>query len=315
MTTTHTAITLNDVDIKGEHVCLNSMSFNTAGTACFALLGLQRSGKTTVVKTLAGLIRPAAGTGHILDYSLGDPQIMRDPRIGFLHQATHWPANLTVDDIINLAILHNPASPVIADVDRLVDLAGLAQRRGVYGSHLTPEERQRVGLIALHLRNPQLLILDDPADSADPEERRLALELIARIGVGRRVFFTTSRLTDVQQIADRVAVLHDGMIMVQDSTATLFTLPDTAVFRVMLDGDTQIVYEQLNNLVWVRHLVERSHNNQTEWTLWLDDTGNTPSSLLRAILTDRRLKIMEFTRIRPRLDRFLDELQQASVLL
>lgn len=303
-----TVISLRDVNIPDANVRLDSISFKVTGTSCFALLGLPKSGKTTLIKTLAGLIRPVSGMGRILDYSLGDPKIMRDPRIGFLHQATNWPGKLTINEVIHMVSLRHPDSPFLGDIDTLLAHAGLKERRALPVNQLTPGERQCVGLIAMHLRNPQMIILDDPVVSA---ERQAALDLIDHIGTGRTVFFTSSHLSDVQQIADHVAVLHRGSVIAQDTTSSLFSLPDTAVFRVLLHGDTQIVFDQLSNLAWISHMVEQIKSSHKEWTIWLRDEGDTPSHLLRAILSDHRLKVIEFNQIRPRVDYFLTELQQA----
>lgn len=309
---TTTTLSLNDITLRVGHMSLESLSLDTAGAACFALLGLPQSGKSSLIKMLAGLIPPVSGKGRILGYNLGDPQMMLDPRIGFLHQATHWPGNLTIDEVIRMTLLRQPDSPFLGDVDWLISRAGLEERRAVPGARLTPIERQRAGLIMLHLCNPQVLILDAPAESDDAEERRLALDLVAYAGRGRSVFFTTSRLADVQAVADKVAVLHHGTIIAQGDSADLFALPHTAIFQVVLRGNTRLVFEQLRSVAWVSRIIERDTGDRREWTLWLHDEGDTPSHLLRAILADHGLKVMEFHQIRPRLDTFLAELGQSA---
>lgn len=301
-------IALHDVDVQDGNLRLNSITFDVPQSSCFALLAVPGSGKTTIVKTLAGLIVPNSGTGHILGYPLYDPHITHDKHIGFLHQAVAWSASLTISDMMRLAARQHTDTISDDDIDILMSFAGLQARRRVAGNQLTTQERQLAGLIALHIRNPDVLILDDPTDKLTFDERRDVLKLIKHIGDGRTVFFTSSYLSDVQQLATHVAVLHEGNIIAQGEAKPTFERPETTLFRVLLLGDTQLVLEQLRTLAWISEITQKIDGRYTEWLIWLRDGGVTPSHLLRAILADQRLQVIEFNQIRPRLDELLKTL-------
>lgn len=306
-------IVLHDVDVQDGNLRLNSITFDVPQSSCFALLALPGSGKTTIVKTLAGLIVPNSGTGHILGYPLYDPHITRDKHIGFLHQAVAWSASLTISDMMRLAAKQHLDTISDHEIEALISLAGLQERQDLTCDRLTKLERQLAGLIAQHIRNPDILILDDPTDNLPVEERRVVLNLIEYIGRGRTVFFTSSHLSDVQQLASHVAVLHQGNILAQGEAKATLDRPDTALFRVLLLGDAQLVFEQLRTLAWISEITQKTDGIYTEWLIWLRDRGDTPSHLLRAILADRRLQIIEFNQIRPRLDELLNKLEQATL--
>lgn len=301
-------ISLQDARILERSVELKSVTLDVPELSCFALLGLPNQGKTTLIKTLAGLVPLRAGTGRVLNHSLQQSTIHRDPAIGFLHQGANWSNSLTVLEIIQLTAHDTPTT----DIERLLALAGLGERRNTSAEQLSLRERQLVGLITLCLGNPSVLILDEPAGRLPPDERRAILDFIDHIRAERTIFFTTSMVSDAQQIASHVALLGDNTIITQGQTDAILTRPATTVFQVVLQGDVELVYEHLRNLAWVAEITQIHEGERTTWTLWLHDGEEAPTHLLRAILADRSLKVEQFNQIRPRIDGVLDELRRVA---
>lgn len=309
-----TIISIRDVAAQSGDIRLQSITFDVPESSCFALLGLPDSGKTAVVKILAGLVTPESGTGYILNYALQDAQIVRDARIGLLHQSVNWPGSLTIAELIHLAAQHHPGLTNTSNTAELIALAGLNERQHVKGDRLTAAERQLAGLITLYIHDPGVIILDSPTSGLSARERQTVLQLIARIGQGRTVFFTSTHLSDAQQIASHAAVLHHGSILTQGTVETVFSRPDTTVFNVVLLGDTHFVFDQLKNLAWVSDITATTDGKYTEWTIWLRDEADASSHLLRAVLADRGLQVVQFNQIRPRIDHFLKELEHGAAL-
>lgn len=304
------AISLQNVGVEDGEIHLESLTLAVPEGSCFALLGLPGSGKTTVVKALAGLARLRAGIGYIMNHPLQSQAVTNTPRIGILHQATRWPGRLTVSEIINMKAQHNQQDAgFLLDAD-LLAYFDLTHLQHTIWDHLSSSERVMVGLATLHLQNPEVLILDDPTSGLTGSECERILESISRLSSGRTTFFTTSRLSDVQAVATHTALLYAGSILSSGAVDTVFADPDSAIYRVGLSGDARIVYDHIQNLSWVRHIEAVQDDDKTEWTIAVAGDADAPNRLLRAIMADRSLKIQQFNLIRPRIDRFLDELKQ-----
>lgn len=307
-----TAIILRDIATQDAHMRLESISFRVTESSWFALLYSPGSGAETIVKLLAGLVSPETGTGRVLDHDLGDPRINRDHQIGFLYQAMGWSGRLTVSEILHLMWQREIDPPAKNEINELIELAGLVTYLQMPANQLTQAKRQLLGLIALYHRRPSLLILDNPTAHMSSDESKRMIDLITHIGAGRTVFFTTSAYDVAQRLSNHIVLLHQGKILAQGDKETVFLRPETAVFRVRLHGDSQIVLEQLRALAWVSEVVETRHGQISEWIIWLRDEKDVASHLLRAILADRRLQVVEFNQIRPPLDDFLGALQYAK---
>lgn len=307
---TETLIALHDIAVSGPETALDSLRLEVPEGSRFAVLGLPGSGKTTLIRALAGLVPIIKGSGHILDYPLGDPRITTDGRIAFLHQGMIWHGGLTVHEMLSLLMRQHPSRESVAD---LAALASLTQRLESLVAGLTAGERQRLGLVALHIRNPTLLILDDPAFEVADAERTRILDLLTRISADRTLVFTTSNLADVRRLTTHVALLHQGTIQALGTTEEILSNPEATIFRVVLSGDASVVYESVHNLAWIKDIQVSGAGNTIVWTIALLEGEATPTSLLRAIMADRSLLILQFQQLRPRIDHLLTELEQGDI--
>jgi ABC-2 type transport system ATP-binding protein len=210
-----TAISLNNiyVPIRNDKTSQNAITFDVLHGNHFALLGLPKTGKSTIVKVLAGLVKVASGTGFVLDYALEDPHILNVPSIGFLHQEINWSGSLTVKDIFQLAA--RQYQQLDHHLMELVKIAGLQEKQHVPIKSLSVKERQLVGLVSLGIQDLDIMIMDDPADNLNGKDRTDVLDFLAYIARDKTLFFTTSHLDDVHHCATHVAILQDGVIIAQ----------------------------------------------------------------------------------------------------
>lgn len=314
-------ISLNNLQIHASpHLpVLSSVSLDVWEGNFLALLGLPGAGKTTLVKALVGLIGITSGRGIVLNNVLNDPQfktqtLKAQTSIGILHQSVNWPGSLTVEEILYLSTIHHAADSSSGNLDDIASVAGLQGLWHKPIQELGIKERQLVGLVNLYLQNPALLILDDPANGLKGDDRQEIFDLLTHIGRNKTIFFTTSHLSDVQYIATHVAILHDGAILAHGEKDMIFAYPDTSIYRVVMTGNTQIVYEYVNNLAWIKNISVEKDADQTIWRLAIVEQDNTPTRLLRAILADQNLNVVEFRQIRPRIDAFLGALAQVNAI-
>lgn len=177
-----------------------------------ALLGANGAGKSTLMRCLLGYLRPTAGTVTVLDGDSRDPRIRA--RVGYLPGDLRLPARSTVAEILSFhSRLLTRAGRPPARRDALVEQLGVpADRR--FGT-LSKGNRQKVGLVLALMAEPDVLVLDEPTSGLDPLMQEEVLDLVrTRRGAGCAILLSTHILAEAENIADRVAVLSHGRLVV-----------------------------------------------------------------------------------------------------
>jgi ABC-2 type transport system ATP-binding protein len=197
----------------------------------FGFLGPNGAGKTTTMRMLLGLIRPTSGSARILglDVSTDLPAILA--RTGsMIEEPAFYPYLSGRDNLRAMARLSGVSEDLVPDVLKRVDLAGAAGKRfKAYSMGM----KQRLALGAALLADPEILILDEPANGLDPagivEMRDLMKELKRE---GRTVLISSHVLHEVEQICDRIAIVNGGRIVVQGRVEDLLHHNDKIEIRI-----------------------------------------------------------------------------------
>jgi ABC-2 type transport system ATP-binding protein len=185
----------------------------------FALLGPNGAGKTTTVEILEGYRDRTGGDVSVLghDPAKTDADVKR--RIGIVLQSTGVDPYLTVGETVALYAGFYP-SP--RDVDEVVDLVGLAEKRSTRVNKLSGGQQRRLDVAVALAGDPELLFLDEPTTGFDPNARRNAWEIVKNLTtIGKTIFLTTHFMDEAQYLANRVAVIAAGSIVAEGTPATL----------------------------------------------------------------------------------------------
>ena len=196
----------------GSILALDRLDLAVPRGSIFGLLGPNGAGKTTTIRILAGLARASAGSAFVagIPVGLGQPELRR--RLGYLDQDPRFYSWMKGRELLELVgRLHGLGGAELRSrVAGMLERTGLtsaAERRiGGYSGGM----RQRLGIAQALVHAPELLILDEPVSSLDPEGRRDLLELVAGLRGEATVVFSTHVLADVERICDRVAILDRG---------------------------------------------------------------------------------------------------------
>jgi ABC-2 type transport system ATP-binding protein len=160
-------------------------------------------------------------------------------RIGIVLQHSELPPNLTVREIHHLFAGYYAAP---RDVDEVIALVGLAEKAGERVKTLSGGQRRRLDLGVALVGDPELVFLDEPTTGFDPAARRSAWEMVRSLReLGKTVFLTTHYLDEAQQLADRVAVVRDGVIVAEGSPAALIHAVEETEVRWIEDGRPVVV--------------------------------------------------------------------------
>jgi len=205
----------------GARTAVDNVSFDVRGGEVFGLLGPNGAGKTSVLRMLAGLIPPSAGT-----ITIGGRSFTRDQaaglrgRIGFLTETPGLWDNLTVlDNICVYARLFGMPRPALA-AELVLRPFDLWDRRGDRAGLLSKGMKQKLALARALVHEPEIVLLDEPTANLDPQTSRMVRDLLLDLRAqGRAVVISTHNLSEVERLADRVALLSCTLIAIGEPAA------------------------------------------------------------------------------------------------
>jgi len=201
---------------------VDHVSLTIAPGEVFGLLGPNRAGKTTLVKILLSLTRPTSGTVKRFDQPTTNRETLK--RIGYVHENQAFPRYLTATELLRYygALSQLSTAKIEVMVPILLEKVGLADRAREPISRFSKGMVQRLGLAQALLNDPDLLVLDEPAEGLDLDGRRMVAALIAqRREAGKTVLLVTHLLAEAERVCDRVAVILGGKIVRQGTVAEL----------------------------------------------------------------------------------------------
>jgi ABC-2 type transport system ATP-binding protein len=249
----------------GSRVALDGVTIAIRPGEAVGLLGANGAGKTTTLAILLGLVRPDAGRVEIANVDLGRDTALALRRIGGTVETAAFYPYLTGRQ--NLTALALAAGSPRAAVDRLLDLAGLTERADAPYRAYSLGMAQRLAIASALLGDPAVIVLDEPTNGLDPAGQHEIRSLVPRlVADGKAVLFASHQLAEVQQICERVVILHRGRVLADAPVSELLSaqqLFDIAIsdvagaVRVLsaLEGVTVLVQE-------ARHLLVRAEANR-----------------------------------------------------
>jgi ABC-2 type transport system ATP-binding protein len=245
----------------GSILALDGLDLVVPSGSIFGLLGPNGAGKTTTIRILTGLARPTAGGASVagIEVELDQPELRR--RLGYLDQDPRFYSWMKGRELLELVgRLHGLSGAELRSrVAELLERTGLSaaseRRIGGYSGGM----RQRLGIAQALLHRPQLLFLDEPVSSLDPEGRRDLLELIASMRGEATVVFSTHVLSDVERICDRVAILDRGRLVIEGPLADLLAAHARPIFRLVptpgQEQLTTILVDRLRAEPWTTDVI------------------------------------------------------------
>lgn len=206
----------------GNVLAVNSVNLRVKRGEIYGFLGLNGAGKTTTIRALLGMIRPSAGDVKVLEQTVGPNGHGPWARVGHLVENPSAYPELTVRENLEIARrLHEISDP--ASTSRVIEQLALSSYADRKAGTLSTGNLQRLGLARALLHEPELLILDEPANGLDPagvvEIRELLASLAHEKGV--TIFMSSHILTEVDRLATRIAIIHKGQLIEELDTNKL----------------------------------------------------------------------------------------------
>jgi ABC-2 type transport system ATP-binding protein len=195
----------------GDTEALRGVSFEVARGEVFCLLGPNGAGKTTTVEILEGYRTRSGGEAHVLgiDPASGSRQLRE--QVGIVLQQCGVQRDLTVAELVEMFGRYHVRR---RQVDEVIELVELTEKRDVRSKHLSGGQRRRLDLALALVGDPELIFLDEPTTGFDPAARRHSWSTIRSLcELGKTIFLTTHFMDEAQHLADRVAVMTGGEII------------------------------------------------------------------------------------------------------
>lgn len=284
----------------GEVHAVRSADLEVAPHSIFGFLGPNGAGKTTTLRMLVGLVTPSAGTGSVLGHDITGDTLELRRRIGYLPQQPRFYPDLSARETLRFVsgFFHPRGARVEQRIDDLIEMVGLENRADRPVGAFSGGERQRLGIAQAQLHEPDLLILDEPAAGLDPIGRRDVLDLLRNLRSQTTVLYSTHILDDVQRVSDTVAIINNGTVVAQAPIEDLRAGTEGVVYRLTTRGDPTAAIEALQSEPWVSTIDVDQEGGRWTWRVSVDDEDMAENRLLRAILSDPGIDVIECGRQR-----------------
>jgi ABC-2 type transport system ATP-binding protein len=223
----------------GDVEAVRGISFEIGPGEIFGLLGPNGAGKTTTIEILEGYRNRDSGSVTVLGEDPAQAGGSWRERIGVVLQSSSLYETLTVAEHLALfaGYYEEPRQ-----VDEVVELVGLKEKRDAHVRTLSGGQRRRLDLGLALIGDPELIFLDEPTTGFDPEARRRAWDTIAGLrGLGKTILLTTHYLDEAERLSDRVAVLRDGEIVALGPPGELTSALPATEIRFRRDGEEVVL--------------------------------------------------------------------------
>lgn len=293
----------------GTVEAVSGLSFSAPDGQIVGLLGQNGAGKTTTLNMLTGYFPPTSG-----EVRVDGMDMLQDPRackrhIGYLPEKPPLYDEMTVTAYLKFVCkLREVKREAIAQhVQHITATCGLTEVAGRLVGHLSKGYRQRVGIAQALCGDPDVLVLDEPTVGLDPKQVREIRELIRQLGKTHTVIFSSHLLPEIQQLCDRVVILHKGKL-VREAPMSELTGGDgeTLRFRATIAMKERLLVPALNSLECVRRVKVLPAPNADYTELELECVKETERGIAQAqlfrLLAGLDAPLMQLTPVRDTLE-------------
>ncbi|OGS74172.1 MAG: gliding motility-associated ABC transporter ATP-binding subunit GldA [Flavobacteria bacterium RIFCSPLOWO2_12_FULL_35_11] len=289
----------NITKLYGEQKALNNVSFSIKKGEIVGFLGPNGAGKSTMMKIITGYINASEGEVFVNNFDVSTHKLELQKSIGYLPENNPLYLDMYVKEYLQFnASVHKIPKD---EIENIIVKVGLMPEAHKKINQLSKGYRQRVGLAAALLHNPEVLILDEPTTGMDPNQLAEIRSLIKDVGKDKTVLFSTHILQEVEAVCDRVILIHNGKI-IADKNLKELTGNQEQVIEVEFD------YKVEKQLVAnIPHLKSANNVHDTIWELTFDTSKDMRPAVFD-FAHDNGLKTLNLTAKNKNLERLFREL-------
>jgi ABC-2 type transport system ATP-binding protein len=203
----------------GIFKAVDNLSFTVESGQVLGFLGPNGAGKSTTMKMLTGFLTPTSGTALINGIDVVESSVSARKNIGYLPEGAPSYGEMTVQQFMTFVARARliEAAEVRGSVDRVIEKLNLTKVKHQVIETLSKGFKRRVGLAQAIIHDPQILILDEPTDGLDPNQKREVRGLIRAMAKDKIIIISTHILEEVQAVCNRVMIIAQGKLLADDS--------------------------------------------------------------------------------------------------
>lgn len=252
----------------GEQIAVNNISFEIAKGEIVGFLGPNGAGKSTSMKIMTGFLQPDGGDALICGIDIKKDPLLVKSKIGYLPESNALYYDMYIKEFLSfLAEIHGLNGKSKQRINEVLELTGLTLESKKKIGQLSKGYKQRVGLAAALIHNPEVLILDEPTSGLDPNQIIEIREVIKQQGANKTVLFSSHILQEVEAICDRVIIINKGLIVADDKLIDLK--------KQTTNNFIQISFKEIIDESVLLNLHAVLSIKQTDTTSWQIETSDT----------------------------------------
>ena len=261
--------------LYGTQQAVNDISFEVSNGQIVGFLGPNGAGKSTTMKMITGYIQPDSGIIEVAGMEVRGESIETKKKIGYLPEHNPLYLEMYVREYLHMIGSLHQVNDLKKRIEEVIELAGLNNEAHKQISQLSKGYRQRVGLAAAIIHDPEVLILDEPTTGLDPNQILEIRSLIKQLGRHKTILFSTHILQEVEAICDHVIIINKGMIVADGSMDSLKAKQDVSVTKVKFSRDVK--KEELMSLPGIQEVKQLE---QGEWMLKSSNSADLSKELM-----------------------------------
>jgi ABC-2 type transport system ATP-binding protein len=270
------SIEVRDLTRKyGEQKAIDQISFTVGKGEIVGFLGPNGAGKSTTMKILTGCLKPSLGQAFLNGIDVQAHPVQTKKITGYLPESNPLYGDMYIREYLSFICDIHQLPGKKKKISDTIDLVGLRPEAGKKVSQLSKGYKQRVGLAAALIHEPEVLILDEPTTGLDPNQIVEIRDVIRHYGKDRTVLFSSHILQEVEAICDRVIIINQGKIIADNNISELRKEQKGKFIKVILkENITREMFEGLDQLRSIRK------TGDFEWELEAGDTDALKKQLL-----------------------------------
>src|SRR5882757_7504563 len=211
----------NLLKVYGEQKAVNNISFKVEKGEIVGFLGPNGAGKSTTMKIITGYLQQTGGEAFVSGINVNDDPLETKKKIGYLPEANALYYDMYVREYLGFVAEVHKISNKQQAINNAIETVGLKVESKKKIGQLSKGYKQRVGLAAALIHDPEVLILDEPTSGLDPNQIIEIREVIKQQGKDKTVLFSSHILQEVEAICDRVIIIHKGQLVANDKLSNL----------------------------------------------------------------------------------------------
>ena len=255
----------NLTKLYGTQKALNNISFTINKGEIVGFLGPNGAGKSTTMKIITGYLEANSGKAEVCGETADTNSLNTKKKIGYLPEANPLYFDMYVREYLEFVAGVHAIQNVKSKIETVIDTVGLKLEANKKIGQLSKGYKQRVGIAAALIHDPEVLILDEPTSGLDPNQIIEIREVIKRLGKNKTVLFSSHILQEVEAICDRVIIINRGNIVADDLLSNL-QKANAGQQQVLVEFKEIITKEDLKsieNVIDIKHLSNNSFQLST----------------------------------------------------